>query len=177
MATGGKTGAGNVFDLVLKRRRRPQTVRCIAYPNRKKLRLFTPKKIGDIVCLLLKQAASGRGFKDAGRERTELRRELNRCFPCTESDSKVEEEARAQASALADALKNTGIVIAVAIAVLAALLILPRVLPFLPRVLPAIVPLIPFAARTQISRIPVVLRQLQTRQAANDQLLRRVVGF
>lgn len=155
--------------------RRPQRVKCIAYPNRRKRRIFTPRKVGAIVCRMLRDAAS-LDIKGGSLAvlRADLRRELDRCFPCEEGQQEPK-TAVAAAIAIAQAqISENSTVIAIAIAVLAALFILPRLFAALP---PALLALVPVAARSAITQIPGVLARLRATRAANEELFRKVAGF
>lgn len=171
------TKIGNkVFKLPrVGQRRRPQQVVCIAYPNRRRRRIFTPRKVGQIVCQMLveRREPDEIGF-DKASLRSELRRELDRCFPCGDGDQKQQSAVREAVAVAQKTLQDNATVIAIALSVLAALLVLPRLIATFPRV---VLTLIPFAAREAITRIPGLVAQLGVRQAANASMFRRIVGL
>lgn len=170
----------NTTQLKVAKRRRVRAVRCIAYANRTRRRLFTAKKIGDIVCIFLReQAASGpsgrsRSITQLQQAQLELRKELDRCFPCTESDNETTKKLRAAVAQAVAALQENSTLIVVAIAVLAALALLPRLIPQLPRVALA---LLPAVLQRTVTQIPALIARLRTQQAANDSLWRLIVGL
>lgn len=159
----------------LSRPRRQQQVVCIAYPNRRRRRIFTPRKVGHIVCQMLREQREPDeiGY-DKAALRVELRRELDRCFPCGDGDQKQQSAVAEMAAVARQALAENATVIAVALSVLLALLVLPRILAGLP---PAILVLIPFAARSAIQQVPGLVARVQGQQAANQAFFRRIVGL
>lgn len=148
-------------------------VTCIQYPNRSLPRLFDPKKIGDIVCLVLRQSAEGNP-KDVAQFRIELRRQIDRCFPCSDADQQPNRKVAAMAQAAAQALRDSATVIAIALAVLLALFALVRFFPLIIRAVPALAPIV---ARIGITQLPGIIARLRTQQAANDALWRLIVGL
>lgn len=162
------------------------TLRCIYYPNRTRARIFTPKKVGAIVCQMLSLNASvGKAVGLAPRPedvlgevelRKQLRLELERCFPCEDAPTQRSlTQAAAQIAVQASELvADNARVLAVAIAVLAALVFLPRLVPQLPRFL---LVLVPVAARATVTQLPAALARLRGQQAANDAFFRAVSGL
>lgn len=161
-------------------------LRCIYYPNRTYKRVFTPKKVGDIVCAMLASSALerfGSGFsRETGSDtsafvrRQELRQQLDRCFPCEDSQQlRSPTQAIAVGAQLAfDLVAENARVIAVALSVLAALLFVPRLIPLLPRVA---LTLVPVAARATVTQLPALVTRLRAQQAANDAFFRAVSGL
>lgn len=169
--------------LPVKRRRRVQQVKCIAYANRSRRRLFTAEKIGAIVCHFLIAASgevrAGGQIVQVGSNpitaKANLRRELDRCFPCFEDErTNVKAQESAILARAASALQDTNLVIAVALAVLLALVVLPKIVPFIPALA---LRLLPAGALVALRLIPNAIARLQSRQAANDALWRMIVGL
>lgn len=166
----------NVTQIIGKKGKRVRETRCITYPNRTRLRLYRPKDAGRIVCRILAQSAGTFGSaQSASTIRTELRAELDRCFPCTEQARQPSEQfSAAMAAAAQSVVSDNAKIIAIALAVLVALALVPRIIPFLPRVGLA---LLPAAARTALSQIPVLIARLRGQQAANDAFFRVLQGL
>lgn len=104
----------------------------------------------------------------------ELRRELNRCFPCEEGENEQLKKLREAAAQAVAALQENSTLIVIALAVLAALLPVGRLLRFIPgaaRIGGAT------GAEIAAERIPAIMARLQSRQAANDSLWRLIVGL
>lgn len=137
--------------------------------------MFTPRKVGNIVCQVLREAAKpgvvGANLPEVKRQ---LRIELNRCFPCEEPRQEEKSLTAAAVAIAQQAFAENSEVLAIAIAVLTALFILPRLIQFIP---PALLTLLPIAGRLAIQRVPAVLQQLRAAKAANDFAWRRVVGL
>lgn len=169
MATPPKT------TFIGKRAHRVRQVKCITYPNRTRLRLFRPKDAGNIVCRILAQSAGSGTAQSASTIRTELRAELERCFPCAEQGKQPADQITSAIAAAAQSMiSDNATILVVAAAVLTALLILPRLLPFLPRVALA---LLPAAARASITQLPAILARIRGQQAANDAFFRVLQGL
>lgn len=150
---------------------------CIKYETRSARRIFTPKKIGNIVCRMLldtddsKVGKSGLSLRQALAD--EIQREIDICISDTDSDIDQAKQ-QAQSVVLANALdlvQQNQLLIGVSIAVLTGLLIVPRVFAALPA---AVVGLIPFlgVARVAVSTIPGTLATLRVQQAANAAFFR-----
>lgn len=156
-------------------RRRSRKIKCIAYPNRRRKRVFTPKKVGAIVCELLRGERVEVGQQQNLTElRRELRHELNRCFPCDDQQDEKQSTARSAVAAAMQAIRENSTVIAIALSVLLALLVVPRLIGFLPVVA---LRLLPVVARTALTQIPGIIARLRTQQAANADLFRKLANF
>lgn len=164
---------------------RQHTTKCISYQGRKKRRVYTPKKIGAIVCAMVEEAEGQSRFSRVGDHQpqskaqliVELRAEISQCFALDQREQQAEQQALAAAQALplvdvvADFVRENQTMLTVSAGVLGALLFLPRVIAVLPR---AALVLFPVAARTIISQIPGTLARIEVQQAANASFLRIV---
>lgn len=152
-----------------------RTIKCIAYPNRNKRRVFTPRSAGNIVCRIIGQAGQrGAGDATLADIKVQLRRELDRCFPCGEGKTETENVLQQAVAAARQALSDNATVIAIALSVLLALVALPQLLRFFPA---AVLSLLPLVARQAITQIPGIIARLQMQQAANQAMFRRVSGL
>lgn len=127
------------------------------------------------MCLLLKEAAASPfARRTLEPTRQQLRQEVSRCLPCSESDNETINRLKSAAQAAVATVQENSTLIAIAIAVLLALFVLPRVIPQLPRVFIALIPL---GARQALTQIPALMARLRAQQAANDAFFKLAAGL